>query len=260
MSTHWWRAYDEAVDDPKLILLSSDKVRWGWFRLMCLASAYGGHLPPIEIICVKLRLREAAANMLLDELSGAGLIDEFDGVLRPHNWNGRQFKSDVTDPTAAERMKRYRNKRNASVTVTDPREQRTDTDTEREESCRVADATPTVAPKVLRFKYSDEFETFWRLYPKTPVMSKAEAWKAWGKLSPEDRKAAMAAVPRYSDWLKSKPDHPAVHACRFLSQRRFEGFATGSSAEQTEEQRQYLEKLERMRADAAAGRPASWEN
>jgi hypothetical protein len=59
-------------------------------------------------------------------------------------------------------------------------------------------------------------------------MSKAEAWRAWQRLSPDDRAAACDALPEFKAFLKSKPDHPAVHACRFLSQRRFEGFAAGS--------------------------------
>lgn len=77
-----------------------------------------------------------------------------------------------------------------------------------------------------RTRWSDEFENgFWRPYPRTPVMSKAEAWKAWQKSSEADRAMIVAAIPRYAAWLRSKPDHPAVHACRFITQRRFEGFA-----------------------------------
>lgn len=78
-------------------------------------------------------------------------------------------------------------------------------------------------------KYSVEFENrFWKPYPRTPVMSKQEAWKAWGKLNETERSAVISAVPKYVDWLegqrRQKPDYPAVHACRFISQRRFEGF------------------------------------
>ncbi len=73
-------------------------------------------------------------------------------------------------------------------------------------------------------RYSAEFEEkFWQPYPRTPTMSKLEAWKAWQK-SLDDHAAIIAAVPRYAAWLRSKPDHPAVHACRFITQRRFDGF------------------------------------
>lgn len=230
--THWWRAYDEAVDDPKLQLLPPPLFK-GWFNLLCLASANGGILPLADAIAFKLRITEAKVGALIEDLVQRGLIDEFEGKLRPHNWDGRQFKSDVTDPTNAERQRRYRERYGVtakSVTVTPPRVQRTDTDTERKkESCRVADATPTPSRK--RKTYSEEFEGFWSSYPRTPVMSKTEAWKAWEKLSPEDRVNSAEAVPRFVEWLRGKPDHPAVHACRFLSQRRFEGFTTGPPAD-----------------------------
>lgn len=258
MTTHWWRAYDEAVDDPKIQLMPGPLFK-AWFNLLCIASGNDGRLPPVESIAFKLRTTEAKVGSMLEDLVERGLLDDHDGVLRPHNWGERQFAS---DSNAAERQKRYRDRhRNVTRNVTSDgaRLQITDSDTEKKESCRVADATPTSA-KVLKWKYSEEFEGFWRPYPKTPVMSKAEAWKAWGKLPPEDRKAAIAAVPRFIEFLRSKPDHPAVHACRFLSQRRFDGFGTGIAPERTDEQRIYLEKLERMKADAAAGLAVSWEN
>jgi hypothetical protein len=75
-----------------------------------------------------------------------------------------------------------------------------------------------------RTVYSPEFEEFWKSYPKTPNMSKSEAWKAWQRLSSEDQNLAAKAVPKFIAWLKAKPDHPVVHVCRFLSQRRFDGF------------------------------------
>jgi uncharacterized protein YdaU (DUF1376 family) len=76
-----------------------------------------------------------------------------------------------------------------------------------------------------RTPYPPDFESFWLSYPRTPVMSKKQAWDSWRRLSPADRVLAAQAVPGYVAFLRSKPDHPAVHACRFLSQRRFDGFA-----------------------------------
>jgi hypothetical protein len=74
-------------------------------------------------------------------------------------------------------------------------------------------------------RYSDQFENeFWKPYPRTPIMSKPQAWKAWQKASADDRPKIIAAVPRYLAYLKSKPDLETVHACRFISQRRFDGF------------------------------------
>lgn len=80
-------------------------------------------------------------------------------------------------------------------------------------------------PKRVRTVCSPEFEDFWKAYPTTPIMAKKAAWVEWQKLSSEDQLAAGAAVDGFKTWLRSKPDHAIVHACRFLSQRRFDGFA-----------------------------------
>jgi hypothetical protein len=80
----------------------------------------------------------------------------------------------------------------------------------------------------------DDFEKFWKSYPRTPVMSKKQALAEWEKLSPGDREAAARAVQPYRDWIAKQRDHPVVHACRFLSQRRFEGFDKPESAPEAE--------------------------
>ncbi len=92
-----------------------------------------------------------------------------------------------------------------------------------------------VEPVRSKLKYPAAFQGWWLAYPTTPVMSKKEANAAWNRLSEPDRLAAITALPKYREWLKSKPDHPVVHACRFLSQRRFDGFeeAPHSAAEAT---------------------------
>jgi len=75
--------------------------------------------------------------------------------------------------------------------------------------------------------YSKEFDSFWLSYPRTPSMGKFEAWKVWQKLPAEERALAAGAVPKFVAWLKTqKADYPVVHACRFLSKKRFDGFQT----------------------------------
>lgn len=241
----WWRAYEEAVDDPKLQLLQPVAFKT-WFNLLCLSSANGGELPKLSVIAFKLRLADDKARHAVAELTALGLFDERDGKFTPHNWNGRQFKSD-TDHTAGERARNYRDKKrsvtrdapvtepvtprtqNASVTRDNtepslaPESERTEAETEKKEDCR--ESVPT--------RYPEDFENgFWKPYPRTPVMSKKEALTAWKRLAPEDREKAVAAVSPYISFLKSKPDHPTVHACRFLSQRRFDGFGAAAQSSQ----------------------------
>ncbi len=73
--------------------------------------------------------------------------------------------------------------------------------------------------------YSEKFEKeFWLPYPRSPNMSKLEAWNEWKKLSSEDHEAAIAAVPRFKDWASKQREYTPVYADRFLKRRRFDGF------------------------------------
>jgi uncharacterized protein YdaU (DUF1376 family) len=94
----------------------------------------------------------------------------------------------------------------------------------KEESCTVAKATRT------KNAYSEDFEKFWDAYPRTPTMSKQEAAKSWSKLPEADRLNAFLAIDPYKKFLASKPSIETVHACRFLSQRRFDGLLQPSIA------------------------------
>jgi hypothetical protein len=91
----WWRAHDEAVDDPKLQRLPGEMFK-AWFNLVCLASRNGGVLPPLADISFRLRKSERECQRILDSLIAAKLFDEVASGIEPHNWNGRQYKSDVS--------------------------------------------------------------------------------------------------------------------------------------------------------------------
>lgn len=121
--SHWWRAYDGSIDHPKLLKLS-DRMHRAWYTLQCVASANGGVLPPTGDIAARLREKPAKVAEWLTHLVRSGLIDNDGGIFKPHNWDTRQYKSDVTDPTAPQRMQRYRdrkrNERNVTVTAIRP--------------------------------------------------------------------------------------------------------------------------------------------
>lgn len=209
--TRWFRFYDDALNDPKVQELP-DRLFKRWVNLLCVASKSNGRLPDKSQLTYLLRGRCDWVEADIAALMKAGLIDDIDGTLEPHNWSKFQYKSD----SSTERVRAHRSAaRNVSETPPDNREQRTDTEKKKD----------IAAPK-RGDGYSKEFEMdFWKPYPRTPVMSKSEAWRAWQKAPDEDRCRIIAAVPRYASWLQSKPDHPAVHACRFITQRRFDGFS-----------------------------------
>lgn len=117
--SRWFRLHDELVDDPKVQCLP-DALFKALINLWCITSQNDGSLPSIDAIAFKLRMKPQKVGAVMRDLRTAGLIVDDDDGVRPHNWDGRQYKSDVTDPTAPERMKRYRKNRNAvtSNTVT----------------------------------------------------------------------------------------------------------------------------------------------
>jgi hypothetical protein len=130
--SRWWRAYDEAVDDPKLCLLT-DKQHRAWFNLCCITSQNGGTLPSLAAIAFKLRVKPDAAKHIVAELAALGLIDfDVNGDAAPHNWGGRQFQSDVS----TDRVKRFRERQgnvSSAVSETPPY---TEAETEQKSSLR----------------------------------------------------------------------------------------------------------------------------
>jgi len=133
MSGRWWRAYGRARHDPKLLKLSDKDFRW-WFNLVCVAGDHGGILPPCDDLAVEFRVSPAAMTKTLDALIAAGLFDNDDTGIHPHNWNALQYVSD----RSSDRVKQFRERqRNVSVTPSENRVQRTDTE-KREEGGAVA--------------------------------------------------------------------------------------------------------------------------
>ena len=111
--THWWRAYDDAIDHPKLLRLS-DAMHRAWWTLQCVASSNNGSLPPTADIALRLRLKPSKVTEWISALVKAELLDECEGVFKPHNWDARQYKTDAKDPTNAQRQRAFR-QRDATV-------------------------------------------------------------------------------------------------------------------------------------------------
>lgn len=102
----WFRLYDDTLNDPKILKLS-DKTHRVWIGILCVASKNDGALPSFEDMALLLRMKPEKLQPELEKLIAAGLIDHDDNGLRPHNWQGRQYKSD--DSSA--RVLKYRERR-----------------------------------------------------------------------------------------------------------------------------------------------------
>ncbi len=148
--TTWFRFHVETLDNPKAQRLPPALFKT-WANLLCVAAKNDGQLPPIADVAFLLRTSEREIEKSILELISRELLDVIDGVTEPHNWNARQYKSDVADPTNAERQNRYREKkRNAKVTdnsvmetVTHKRpETETETETETDQKERSIPQAP----------------------------------------------------------------------------------------------------------------------
>jgi hypothetical protein len=110
--SRWFRFYDDAINDPKVLKLS-DRLHRVWIGLLCVASKNDGQLPSMEDCALMLRLQPERMAEALVSLVGAGLLDRDETGLSPHKWGERQYKSDVS----TERVKRFRQQdRNGSET------------------------------------------------------------------------------------------------------------------------------------------------
>lgn len=73
--------------------------------------------------------------------------------------------------------------------------------------------------------FSKDFEEFWSGYPTDPLMSKKKAHEIWRRMGASDRVAATEALPQFRDFVARQKDYRVVHAWKYLSERRFDGFA-----------------------------------
>jgi hypothetical protein len=156
-----------------------------------------------EKIAFRLRLPKKEVLDAIGEIIAAGFIEEI-----------QESNQQVTEPL-----------RICYETVTPETETETESNTYENKF-----HTPLKAKKN-KTAYSDEFEAWWKLYPTDSGMSKLDAFKQWQRLTPEEQQAASLAMPAFKLWIaKQGKDYRTVHAMRFLSQKRFEGFAQNGEA------------------------------
>lgn len=96
-----------------------------------------------------------------------------------------------------------------------------------------SDEEPNLRPKPpkRRHSYTEQFQEFWEGYPTDPLMSKLDASKAFERLGGDDKAAALKALPAFVAYCRAHPDYRPVHANRYLTSRRFDGFLKSQSAQ-----------------------------
>jgi hypothetical protein len=195
-SPPWIKLYNELLDDYRFGLLP-DASKLHLVAIWLLASRFNNRIPHDPGWIAK-RI-SATERVDLTLLQSAGFIE-----------------------VRAARSVKARRKQSACP----EREAETETETEKEKMDSSAGADPSPAnPKTGKKIYPALFEEFWRAYPVDALMSKSKAYEKWGRLSIADRAAALAAVPAFRAHCAKDLTYRPVHAERFLSQRRFDGFA-----------------------------------
>ena len=195
-SPPWIKLYNELLDDYAFGLLP-DASKLHLVAIWLLASRSNNRIPHDPNWIAK-RI-SATEKVDLDLLRVSGFIEVQDAGIPPA----------ARKPNA------------------DP-ERESETDAEIEDSSGPPDdAAPRIAG---RKSYTAEFEAFWLGYPTDALMSKSKAFEKWQRLSAADRASAVAALPGFRAHCAKDVTYRPVHAERFLSQRRFDGFVEAAKA------------------------------
>ncbi len=196
-SPPWIKLYNELLDDYRFAVLP-DASKWHLVAIWLLASRSDNEIPAdTKWIAGHIGATE---QVDLTPLQEAGFI--VTGQCR-------------SDPPAA-----------CAQSAMPERESETEGETEKEDSSGPADADPSppASLKAGKKTYPAPFEEFWHAYPVDALMSKSKAFEKWGRLCLADRAAALAACPAFRAHCAKDLTYRPVHAERFLSQRRFDGF------------------------------------
>lgn len=193
----WIKLYNRLLDNYDFGLLP-DVSKWHLIGIFLLASRYKNKIPAdakwvankIGATCiVDLTLLAKADFIELDQLRTEPLALTYQASIPEKKEEGETEEEKIT-----------------SEVPSDP-------------------SKPKPHPVKTRTPYPEPFEAFWREYPTDALMSKKAALAQWQRLDQPSREAATAAIPAFKEYCRKNTTYRPVHAQRFLSERRFEGFA-----------------------------------
>ncbi len=107
--------------------------------------------------------------------------------------------------------------------------------------------------KRTKVNYTDDFEVFWNAYPTDPNMAKVKTFEQWEKLDEVDQSKALNSMPYFLNYCRQNPTYRPVHAERFISQRRFDGFLDNSKQHyEPQHQKRFFNKGGKSKIDQIA--------
>ena len=259
----WMKFYPRDWRGDQALRAVSLAARGLWIDCLCImheAQPYGhlvlGSQPVTDVALARMTgTTPDQISELLGELESAAVFARrSDGTIYSRRMTRDFKKAKIGEKSAKKRWSQVVEKQEENylpnrgpigVPMDIPITQIPDTRDQKERKIEVANATlsetvpvPDDKPdKKLKKRnvYSEAFESFWRAYPTDPVMAKKTAGAEWAKLSEADRLAAANSVPAFVEYCRNNPRYRPVHACNFLSQRRFEGFSAVAATGPPEE-------------------------
>jgi hypothetical protein len=198
--SRWWRAYDEALNDPKVQRLPPHLFKT-WFNLLCVASKYDGVLPPIHELAYLLRRRAEDVSRDVAALCARCLFDATERGVQPHNWDTRQYKSDLSTQRVSKHRKRFGNvSGNVSETANEtPPETETETETEQNRGRETRLNGYAFAGKVVRLRKKN-FDDWVKAFPRLDLLGELTARDAWlssPRATEADRKNWFASTSQH---------------------------------------------------------------
>jgi hypothetical protein len=190
----WIKLYNRLLDDYAFAMLP-DAAKWHLIGIFLLASRHANRIPCDPQWLARQIGAASPVNLALMERAGfiTRVADDFDLFGNPAS----------------------------------PEKKKEETETENNLLSAGADAAfEGILPEEGKKKsYPDDFQNFWKSYPTDPLMSKVKAFEQWRRLAPAERVAAQAAIPAFREFVAKQVNYRTVHAQRYLSERRYEGFA-----------------------------------
>ena len=205
-SMPWFRFYNEVMTDIKFPIiareLQEDKLTiiGAWSVVLSLAaqSPIRGKLlltttKAFEIIDIAQALgwHEQDTEMLIEQFISMGMIDIIDNVFCVKNWDNRQFTSDLKDPTAAERMRRKRERERNNVTDEDSNRYGSVTQTLRPDTDTESDTEDNISLPKTEWNFRNMLESITGLMVNQSDLKVVTGWEKEG-VTEDDIRAALA--------------------------------------------------------------------
>jgi len=198
----WIKLYNRLLDDYAFAM-QPDAAKWHLIGIFLIASRHHNRIPADPGWLA--RQIGATGPIALEPLERAGFIAWIEDVSGAFDLFG--------NPASPEKTKEEK--------------KREDQNKEEETPLSGTPDTTGVVEGDLgkKKKYPDDFESFWKSYPTDPLMSKAKAFDQWRRMAAADKAAAQGAIPAFREFIARQVNYRVVHAQRYLSERRYEGFA-----------------------------------